>query len=434
MANIATFITRFGDRTAAQQTAISQAFANKTFKEPGYHGRWVPGGHLGGGGEGTVALWVQLDPNNIVIDRIAMKRTMPGQAAYNDADTWVGGVIGEIPREHENAEKLWGELCRLGGKYKNYMVKPLGYNTVPRNSFAYKLYGEYCRFGTVPGLTKTQRGQKRKIDDREYPDVVPEAFIWYFLDSMAKTLKAMENIGMIHKDLQGGNIMFGEPDPDHFPTYPTPKLADFGNSRFLAPRTKRMPRNDPLDGCLQSYAPPELADRTEYLDPALVLDPQPDSQLWAVADDNNEIEHDFISAKTNVWQVGMSALCLLRGRAPIPECCGNLPIRDQLTFSANRARGSRTVDIDPDQAQRRSNYSQRLMDLIEWMLRFEPSQRPSPGQVLARTQKALHGKHNLVSGMDKYKANRSKRVQKAHGHYLHIMASNDDRWRIGARK
>jgi hypothetical protein len=226
MANIATFTTRFGNRTPTEQTAISRAFANKPFEEPGYHGRWVPGGHLGGGGEGTVALWVQLDPNNIVIDRIAMKRTMPGRPAYNDPNTWVGGAIGEIPREHENAEELWGELCRLGGKYKNYMVKPLGYNTVPRNSSAYRLYSEYCRFGTVPGLVKTQRGQKRKIDNREYPDVVPEAFIWYFLDSMAKTLKAMENIGMIHKDLQGGNIMFGEPDPDHLPTYPTPKLAD----------------------------------------------------------------------------------------------------------------------------------------------------------------------------------------------------------------
>lgn len=52
---------------------------------------------------------------------------------------------------------------------------------------------------------------------------------------MLISLEAMhkvDNIGMIHKDLQAGNVLMGDPNPYHYAFFLTPKIADFGSARM----------------------------------------------------------------------------------------------------------------------------------------------------------------------------------------------------------
>lgn len=227
------FTERFGDLTQAAQKLIKDAFAREPYVDP-YHGTWRPGGYLGGGGEGIAGLWVQIGRNETILKKMVIKQAMPGEDEFNNTDNWVSGEIGGTPMEYDNSIRLWTRLTELAGRNRNHMVEPLGYGTPDMNRFTYRLYLEYCRFGTLSDIVKDQAKHRRLLLDLDLPSFVPEPFIWHMLHSMAEALDAMDDIGMVHGDLQAGNILFGEPDKQHFPMYPTLKLSDFGSSVFMA--------------------------------------------------------------------------------------------------------------------------------------------------------------------------------------------------------
>jgi serine/threonine protein kinase len=69
---------------------------------------------------------------------------------------------------------------------------------------------------------------------------IPEPFLWHVVESLAiaglllergvvdgNPMRNWETI--VHRDLRPANIFFGDPDPERFNRYPTPKIGDWGS-------------------------------------------------------------------------------------------------------------------------------------------------------------------------------------------------------------
>ncbi|KEQ68197.1 hypothetical protein M436DRAFT_31453, partial [Aureobasidium namibiae CBS 147.97] len=324
----------------------------------------------GSGGDGVVGLWCQTDSTtNRIVDHMVVKQVTPGQATYDDPGHWKNDEIGGTPLEFDNAIRLFAELASTGQGLEKYITRTLGFSPPNNAKFIYKLYFEYCAYGTIYDIVRAQRAATKKVMGLKVSISVPEPFIWYFVRTMIRVAVSMESIGMVHKDLQAGNVLFDRPDSHHFAIYPTPKMADFGNSRFrdLQAGTE-IDREDPLDGCCQPFAPPELS--------------TDDDGDWRV-DSSKEPEVQWVTAKTNIWQIGMLALCLMRGQAPILECRNQGKPKEQLNFAQKPEDGMTTIETRKhNRNDQFFQFSEELHDLVDNMLEFKPSARPSPSQVL----------------------------------------------------
>ncbi|KAG9569653.1 hypothetical protein KCU71_g2200, partial [Aureobasidium melanogenum] len=411
------FRQRYGDLPAQEKNRISRNHAKKQYRNPAHtssgFGKWLPAGHLGQGGEGVAAAWVCVNALGRIVDRVVIKQVMPGQAEFNSPQNWVNGNVGGIPREYHNADLLRGELEAIGDEAIRYMAYPRGYGQVSKRCFTYRLYSEYCAYGDLRTLINLQE------------DHVPEPFIWHFLKSMLTSLEAMDNIdriGMIHKDLQAGNVLMGDPNPHHYAFFPTPKIADFGSARMArGSLLKRRSRDQGGDGCCQPYAPPELAGNGN----------------WLVTRARSEAHH-WLTCKTNIWQLGLLALCLVRGKCPPEETMWTvqpnptLPLAQRLNFASNPANGKREIDVENDFIpERHHTYSPELMDMIRSMLRFQPRHRPTPQEALKTLEDALAADPGLIEGMDTYKPPKNRADwDDTHEHYLDVTENAQSR-RLG---
>ena len=172
--------------------------------------RWVPAPHastkkgFAEGSEGLVNLWCLLDGDDKIVDRIIVKQVHPGATRYTDASNWKDGVVGGEPRECAMANAVW---AALPDAEKRHVLECLGWGDCkgePR--WRYRLYFEYSAHGDLSTIIRAQKddsvrtGQKRKADD--YAVLLPEPFIWYLFEALAKVVEAMEKTGdgrgMIH--------------------------------------------------------------------------------------------------------------------------------------------------------------------------------------------------------------------------------------------
>jgi serine/threonine protein kinase len=75
---------------------------------------------------------------------------------------------------------------------------------------------------------------------------IPEPFLWHVVESLAiaglllergvvdgNPMRNWETI--VHRDLRPANIFFGDPDPERFNRYPTPKIGDWGLAVYAPP-------------------------------------------------------------------------------------------------------------------------------------------------------------------------------------------------------
>lgn len=124
----------------------------------------------------------------------------------------------------------------------------------------------------------------------------------------------------------------------------------------------------------------------------------------------------------------MLALCLMRCRAPIQECnFEQVPVeqRIRLNFESQQELGAQTVDVNDYKEELHHTYSTQLRALVKDMLSFEPSERPTPKDLLESIQDITSYKTSLLDGM-----RTCKKVAKTHKNYLHVM-SRKDKYKIG---
>lgn len=97
--------------------------------------RWVPQKHLGAGGQGQAGLWVKVNEQQRIIDRMVIKESRHG-------DSWDlrGGFVNGVPRE---------AYCqRLLTVPNSYTVHHRGWANYERKK-VWRLYMEFCPYGTL---------------------------------------------------------------------------------------------------------------------------------------------------------------------------------------------------------------------------------------------------------------------------------------------
>jgi serine/threonine protein kinase len=437
---MAPFIGRLADLSRDSQERHAADFFSTPYTPASSNGTWRSGGKLGFGGDGIVGLWCQVDPHtDRIMDRVAVKQVMAGQATFEYPDHWVDGIVGGTPLEYDNGMCLYAQLIASVPRLEQYMARPLGFGAIDLNNYVYNLYSEYCPRGSLINVTRVQKATSTKYAGLKVSDPVPEAFIWYFLESMARVLVGMDAIGMLHRDLQAGNMLFGDPDPHNFAMYPTPKMADFGSAGFHADlEDKNMDRGEAGEeyGCCQPYAPPE-----SKFAPRMHKD---DDWEWAV-DDQVETDIGWLTRKTDVWQIGMLALCLIRNQAPIQECDrGHIDAKDsstRLNFNSDPGQGKRSVSsrdylslgtrATAASTLSHPTYSDDLCDLVDSMIQFQPRDRPRPSILLRKIRATLEDKPQLLAGMREKRPSGDVASIPKDKYFLHIMRGPNE-YRLGA--
>jgi hypothetical protein len=194
------------------QTLIADSFRSISFAAPLNQSiartipsstRWVPAPHaptnkgFAEGSEGLVNLWCLLDGDQKIADRIIVKQVHPGAARYEDPSNWKDGIVGGEPRECAMANAVW---AALPAAHKSYVLECLGWGDYKGSPiWRYRLYFEYSAHGDLSTIIRGQKGdsvragQKRKADDGDV--LLPEPFIWYLFESLAKAVWAMDKAG-----------------------------------------------------------------------------------------------------------------------------------------------------------------------------------------------------------------------------------------------
>ncbi|KAH0368560.1 hypothetical protein KCU65_g3906, partial [Aureobasidium melanogenum] len=411
MANLA---PRFADMTANVKAQVKHAFRNWPFVAPANlgagrvgpqpiaaPGNWLPipsaNTVMATGAEGVVHLWCDVDINTQRIhDRVVVKHVVSGQARYQDRDNWVNNQVGGQPLECRQANLVWAAIPAV----QQHIQSCLGWgdvvppNVVPQ-TYQYKLYHEYCSQSSMNRVMKNQTRKKKKPGaKRRIRRQLPEPFLWYMFESLAKACVAMDNAysprGLVHQDMHPGNIFFGDPDPTRFATYPVLKVADFGSSREITTQVRNrgpIVQNDPV--CL-NYAAPENSWNT----PIPMHGPFP----W-------EARNMVISKKTNIYQVGLIMASAIRLIQPLPENDWRQPPHNYRVPPANQLHHDQGPTIGVSELSRDQlnpgpkKYSVALINLVMQCLRHNSGHRPFAHRLLQRIR--LHAN---FQGMDQITA------------------------------
>ncbi|KAI5203083.1 hypothetical protein E4T39_04352 [Aureobasidium subglaciale] len=307
---------------------------------------------LGKGGQGCTRLFVKVDGQNKIIERIAVKESLARMSRWIEEDMWFPGRYGKDPRESIIHKLLTLETPQ---KWERYIVKYLSHS-INHELKSHRTYMEYVEGGDLDGLFKAHKRPYNHPNPNGGDHIASpggtapsESFIWYLLKQMAIALHRMNNIPLnaykdqyvVHQDIKPANIFLGNPDPNDFPKYPVLKLGDFGSSRI----THKFDKNNPSgydDPQTQGYKCAEMSSHVT---------------------DKNDWE---LSSATNVWQIGMTAATLMKLEWPPYVDYSEIDLED-----AN-------VSLDDVMM----DYSVELRELVEAMLFVEPAYRPTPDLIL----------------------------------------------------
>ncbi|KAK4996453.1 hypothetical protein LTR66_003951 [Elasticomyces elasticus] len=327
---------------------------------------WIGGWALGAGGMGSAGVWLRQDENHNVVSRIVAKETWLGTRSWGAMESWAGDVTNlatRRPMEHHITEKM--------ATRTDNSVQYLG-GSVDRRRMSHRTLLELCGHGTLDDIINIYASHlPRQIErngNRHIPEGtenIPEPFLWYVFDSLAKAVAAMagdrvvdrERMArcdvkeVVHRDIKPQNVFFRKPDDNYFPAYPVPVLGDYG----LAIETDRHDRFNPElyrdSGTPGFFA----AEQKRYVHTAGLLPAGPSLNR--------------LGAKTNVWAIGMTMIALI-----------------------NLDRGPEQVDYSTPQRpeiEQPTHVSDELQDLVNTCVAFSPAGRPIPRVLLRRIRAAM---------------------------------------------
>lgn len=219
----------------------------------------------------------------------------------------------------------------------------------------YRIYLEYCQFGDLYSFSDDYRGD---------PVGVPEPFLWHTFESLAVSGLLMEQGGLesnpinvwdviVHRDYKLANVFLGSPSLDRYRGYPMPKVSDFGLAALLAAANPREPQDFGNCGTPFRRAPEQTDKALDLAKPML------------------------LSSKTNVWGVGNVMWSLIENE----DGDENLRWED---FDAYERRYASKKDRDEPRfgGRARKQYTNKIRQLIQQCVAYEPSERPTFKQIL----------------------------------------------------
>ncbi|KAK4555748.1 hypothetical protein LTR86_006968 [Recurvomyces mirabilis] len=364
---------------------------------------------LGAGGFGAAYLWRGTTQEGTIVERIVVKDCHVSANLEQKIWHWVGDPRDFAGRQH--VEIACMEKLRAVPGGQDYTVA-LRHAEVDRARRWYRLYMAYCPHGSLHELIKEYlprrswlleedgmercehcgeehmtHSQPSGIEEKDAEEdkygerFVPEPFLWYVFEALARTCIAMENIPMgsgedededdgpaaakqciIHRDLKPANIFLDAPDnagggKDKYPSYPRPRVGDFGISLL----TSATDPFNPLSYMIGEGTPNWIAPETQ---------PLVDNATGEYADLGR------IDGKANVWGIGAILGALISRETKLQgteyeEGEDRLP-KIQLPVFTDRKRSKAG----------RKLYSTALLDLVNACLAYRPAKRPSADQLL----------------------------------------------------
>ncbi|THY88670.1 hypothetical protein D6C92_07532, partial [Aureobasidium pullulans] len=286
---------------------------------------------IGKGGQGRAHLWVLVDDNKNIIERLVIKNLIAASKAE---------VVQDGPSKGQLVEAYYAQiLAPNGAKAEDVFTAPvLACEPIAGTENGWRTYAPYFSLGNFETLVKKHTAFSP----------LPEPFLWFVLYRMAKAAVAMDEVlrendrgpVIVHSDIKPDNIFLGHPgslgkDAD-FIMYPPAYLADFG---FSYTAIKGQSTQGQGGGAFM-FAAPEMRDV--------------------------EGEHTPCYSYTNIWQIGFSVLQAMEGLkymnvAPAQDLGYEnskwLPLIKSGTFS---------------------DYSKELIQAVEACVRFNPEHRLPP--------------------------------------------------------
>ncbi|CAK4032520.1 G2-specific kinase fin1 [Lecanosticta acicola] len=329
-----------------REDAAIQQFIDESLDEELFDGDWQGAVDLGGG-ISEAGLWVKIDEDGNVVDRIVFKREFVDITRWNtSSNVWHGNP--QDPHNRTPLEYFLQNKCNAASP--EHFVKLRNWSQ-DMEKHALNLYVEYCAGGDLRGV------EKKYVSNKNLR--IPEPFLWMLFLHLTESCLVMWRGGIernhpdwdkqiVHMDIKPANIFLASADEKKsFPHYPTPKLADFG----LAFETSPNDANNPVDH--------RFAGTTPYMAPE-----QHGYTKWQLLD------------HTNVYAIGATIFGLFHHR--------NRRLHPEQQISAE----------DPDTKWKFSTwsslmYSSELRGLIEQCIDWDPSLRPSSLELRERILSAI---------------------------------------------
>ncbi|KAF2207260.1 hypothetical protein CERZMDRAFT_102545 [Cercospora zeae-maydis SCOH1-5] len=296
------------------------------------------------GGMGTIQVWAQDDGEGKIADRIVIKDTIMKFSAWENSTSWYGDKEDRIPIEFWAHSKM-----DTGGRYITHLASS-SQAQVDEDRMVYRMWLEYCPNGDLSDLLSRHRSVERRI---------PIEFIIYTFKALIDCCLRMERgtVGksageweqIVHRDLKPANILLGLPRVS-FPSYPEPKLTDFGLAVVTNPDDEMNPSLYNIGAGTQGFLPPE---QVSFMDPT-TMKPVDDFKLLA---------------PTNVWGVGSIIFCLLE--------------RSGLDFTTQpdyMPGGCWKYEVSETARSMYSSHTD-LVDMVDRCMAYEPAERPTPEEL-----------------------------------------------------
>ncbi|OQO06910.1 hypothetical protein B0A48_07476 [Cryoendolithus antarcticus] len=340
--------------TAAQIAAIYTSLHNDIIT---HSNKWHDSAQIGNGGYGVVAAFVRLDANDNILERVAIKDTVLSPAEFAAEHAWAGHPA---PPGGPSLLREVGAMRALEDTDCDNLMKLLGHRVLP-GRYLYRLEMEYCPHGDL------YHGPFRHY--RNAREHLPEPAVWAVLYGLVEACVVLEQghgdepvdgwQPIVHRDFKLDNVFLGDfldpvTDPDvPFPTYPTPKLGDFGFALQLDDADAAI--RDPTVSGTDGYASPEQMQG---------------QNRW------------LLTTKTNVFGIGIIALALMT--------------RNQGDAPMNLATWQKRGVYFPVSTKA---YSAELRDIVKRCLFKTASKRPSVLELRTLLEQYCCGPDDKTSGL-----------------------------------
>lgn len=316
---------------------------------------WNMAKKFDGGMEMTnVKVFVRTDASDTIVDRIVEKNTRYKiKKLWESPTTW----LGQTPVTTKDPDLLvpleWFlQSIASSRPDAKYIVGVRSNASISTKDRFVRMYVEYAPYGDLDHVMEWYNGQ-----EGEEERLIPYPFLIYVFKALVQAclvlkqgsttlgLKDWEEI--VHRDMKPANVFLDEPLTDYFPSYPTPKLADFGHARALT-------EEDLLNSALHNRG-----DGTQGF--------RPPEQLQFIDENTGKPVHDFkLLSPANVWGIGATILTLVVGaytEDPFDTYC-RMDIDGLPTWTIT-------------DAEMRKQYGDWLLDLVEECLLINPDERPT---------------------------------------------------------
>ena len=206
------------------------------FPELSSASNWVFAKSLGGG-MAVASLWVEVDSNNIVRDRVVRKDTQMSDEDWPGSQYW--HVDPNNPDSREPSEYFCQRLIQGSRNAPNRKIVQARKCELDDANRVYRLYTDYCPYGDLNNLIIENNMKLVKI---------PEAWMWMAFSLLVDAGLAMEKgngkepaVQVVHRDLKPANIFLDLPSEESWPRYPQIRVGDFGLAIVTSPNDKDNP-------------------------------------------------------------------------------------------------------------------------------------------------------------------------------------------------